>query len=87
MKERDRQLAEEVNRVYWARYPNAPTELDETSPEWEQWRVSWNNIWQEVMDNAPEPEDRRETAPEGVTAVAGFRTTSSTSLHLSPAML
>lgn len=54
---RDDLLNEEVNRVYWARYPDAPTELDAASPEWEQWRVSWNNIWREVMENAPEPED------------------------------
>jgi len=53
--ERDRQLNEEVNRVYWARYPDAPTKLDESSPEWEKWRVSWQNIWHEVMDNAPSP--------------------------------
>ncbi len=53
--ERDHQLNEEVNRVYWARYPDAPTKLDESSPEWEPWRVSWQNIWHEVMDNAPEP--------------------------------
>jgi hypothetical protein len=57
IKERDRQLNEEVNRVYWARYPDAPTQLDETSPEWENWRISWKNIWVELMDNAPEPED------------------------------
>jgi len=57
IEERDRQLNEEVNRVYWARYPTAPTELDATSPEWEPWRLKWNEIWKEVMDNAPEPED------------------------------
>ena len=57
IKERDRQLNEEVNRVYWARYPDAPAQLDETSPEWENWRISWKNIWNELMDNAPEPED------------------------------
>jgi hypothetical protein len=57
IKERDRQLNEEVNRVYWARYPDAPTQLDSTSPEWEPWRISWKNIWQELMDNAPQPED------------------------------
>jgi hypothetical protein len=57
IKERDRQLNEEVNRVYWARYPDAPTQLDTRSPEWEPWRISWKNIWQELMDNAPQPED------------------------------
>ncbi len=57
IEERDRQLNEEVNRVYWARYPTAPTELDATSPEWEPWREKWNEIWQEVMSKAPEPED------------------------------
>ena len=35
--------------------PDAPTKLDDSSPEWEQWRVSWQNIWHEVMDNAPSP--------------------------------
>jgi hypothetical protein len=54
---RDHQLNEEVNRVYWARYPTAPTELDATSPEWEPWRKIWNEIKDEVMKNAPEPED------------------------------
>jgi hypothetical protein len=57
IKERDRQMTEEVNRVYWARYPDAPAQLDETSPEWENWRISWKNIWDELMTNAPEPED------------------------------
>jgi len=57
IEERDRQLDEEVNRVYWARYPTAPTELDATSPEWEPWRQKWNDICQEVNANAPEPED------------------------------
>jgi len=53
--ERDQQLNEEVNRVYWARYPDAPTKLDDSSPEWEKWRVSWMNIWHELTDNAPSP--------------------------------
>ena len=57
IQERDRQLNEEINRVYWARYPDAPVELDSTSPEWENWRISWANIRDELMSNAPAPED------------------------------
>jgi hypothetical protein len=30
--ERDRQLNEEVNRVYWARYPDAPTSSTSPAP-------------------------------------------------------
>lgn len=54
---RDKLLNEEVNRVYWARYPEAPIELDATSPEWEGWRRAWLDIRDEIMANAPEPED------------------------------
>jgi hypothetical protein len=55
--ERDRQLEEEINRVYWARWPDAPIELDDTSPEWEKWRIIQRKIREEVLSNAPEPED------------------------------
>lgn len=54
---RDRLLDEEVNRVYWARHPDAPVKLDADSSEHEQWREAWRGIWEEVMRNAPEPED------------------------------
>ena len=55
--ERDRQLEEEISRVYWARWPQAPIELDDTSPEWHKWHVVRNKIREEVLANAPEPED------------------------------
>src|SRR5215207_9109349 len=57
IEERDRQLEAEVSRVYWTRWPDAPIELDDTSPEWEKWRIIQRKIREELLSNAPEPED------------------------------
>jgi hypothetical protein len=47
---RDAFLLEEVNRLYWDRHPSAPLHADESDP-------AWAAIRDELLANAPEPED------------------------------